>query len=719
MKSMTGSRKAINILHRLGHCLSYTAIEEIETAAAYTATSEKLICPSGIIRSLNLDIGLAWDNFDSHNEDAVVSLQNTRKRRMFEPINVDFPRDAKKYKINCQLIPNDDRSRDQIPEDLSTFKELNIAWILSYALNVPNTPMWVYFNAKIIQDESRIQKIAYLTQINESPTDINVVKETMRRSLTLANECGKMYMQVTYDLAIAKIAYKIQSEEKEEFKQLFIHLSAFHIIMAYFKAVGKFINGCGITNMLVDTGILAQGSVNGFILGSHFNRCRKYHPLVSAAIQIMHFESFLQSKHIIEVDSKIKDYLMEFQETKSEHPKIENEMLKELLSDYQHFTEATLNREHGKTPQIYLMYVQLIDYYLHLERSIRQGYFELFRYILPKLTNLFIAFNQPNYARYLVLYHNNLLKVETTHPGLENELKRGSIGIKRTTKPFSRIPVDLTLEQTINADAARRTSGVINLTNSFSARQKWAVTHSLRAALSTHLLEVCDLKNDQDITNDLKNSIIKKRTNDIHKFIDNVKECTNPFSNMLHNDHLYNIASGQSIAEDVYNFLSRVEVVGEEQRQRFIADCNTDENNFKNRIRFNKILNFESASKKKVKISGKIQEIKIQRDIFGRLLYVSQQNKIDIDKTLCYPLTPIPFSLCHLDGNICKTPKSVLLKELEIHQSCPDLPDPYINVIDGFFSASNETSSHNIQKYFNKNFTRHNIHRKRNSPHFR
>ncbi|XP_071577053.1 uncharacterized protein [Temnothorax nylanderi] len=390
MKSMTGSRKAINILHRLGHCLSYTAIEEIETAAAYTATSEKLICPSGIIRSLNLDIGLAWDNFDrfvdtssgkdtlhdtvgivyqniprdgeitifnddSHNEDAVVSLQNTRKRRMFEPINVDFPRDAKKYKINCQLIPNDDRSRDQIPEDLSTFKELNIAWILSYALNVPNTPMWVYFNAKIIQDESRIQKIAYLTQINESPTDINVVKETMRRSLTLANECGKMYMQVTYDLAIAKIAYKIQSEEKEEFKQLFIHLSAFHIIMAYFKAVGKFINGCGITNMLVDTGILAQGSVNGFILGSHFNRCRKYHPLVSAAIQIMHFESFLQSKHIIEVDSKIKDYLMEFQETKSEHPKIENEMLKELLSDYQHFTEATLNREHGKTPQIYLI----------------------------------------------------------------------------------------------------------------------------------------------------------------------------------------------------------------------------------------------------------------------------------------------------------------------------------------------------------------------------
>lgn len=40
----------------------------------------------------------------------------------------------------------------------------------------------------------------------------------MKRSLQLALECGKTYMQVTYDLQIAKIAFKVQSTNNEELK---------------------------------------------------------------------------------------------------------------------------------------------------------------------------------------------------------------------------------------------------------------------------------------------------------------------------------------------------------------------------------------------------------------------------------------------------------------------------------------------------------------------
>lgn len=43
-------------------------------------------------------------------------------------------------------------------------------------------------------------------------------------------------MQVTYDLAIAKVTYQIQATEKPKFDNLFIHLVPFRIMMAYFKA---------------------------------------------------------------------------------------------------------------------------------------------------------------------------------------------------------------------------------------------------------------------------------------------------------------------------------------------------------------------------------------------------------------------------------------------------------------------------------------------------
>ena len=48
-----------------------------------------------------------------------------------------------------------------------------------------------------------------------------------------------------------------------------------------------------------------------------------------------------------------------------------------------------------------------------------------------------------------------------------------------TTKGFSRMPIDLTLEQTINADAAFQQSEITSLTNSIFARQKEAESHSI------------------------------------------------------------------------------------------------------------------------------------------------------------------------------------------------------------------------------------------------
>lgn len=105
---------------------------------------------------------------------------------------------------------------------------------MSHALKIPDTPMWAGFNSKIIEDESCMQRVSYLTPINESPTNNAVVLETMVQSQKIAEELGQTYMQVTYDLAVAKPAWQIQSMEKPRFDNLFIHTGDFHVEMAYF-----------------------------------------------------------------------------------------------------------------------------------------------------------------------------------------------------------------------------------------------------------------------------------------------------------------------------------------------------------------------------------------------------------------------------------------------------------------------------------------------------
>ena len=62
IKSMTGSRKLIEMLNRHGHIINYHAIEEIETSLGEEIQSRELACPEGTLSDMNF--GLAFDNFD-------------------------------------------------------------------------------------------------------------------------------------------------------------------------------------------------------------------------------------------------------------------------------------------------------------------------------------------------------------------------------------------------------------------------------------------------------------------------------------------------------------------------------------------------------------------------------------------------------------------------------------------------------------------------------
>ena len=111
--------------------------------------------------------------------------------------------------------------------------------------------------------------------------------------------------------------------------------------------------------------------------------------------------------------------------------------------------------------------------YYEYSRNLLEG--DLHRYIsyLPKFTDMFFGLNHPNYAHWTVKYHSSSLELEEVHPETFREYQGSMLGINRTTKPFSGNPIDLTLEQTINADTASQRTGIASMTNSISARQRW------------------------------------------------------------------------------------------------------------------------------------------------------------------------------------------------------------------------------------------------------
>ncbi|KAG8177889.1 hypothetical protein JTE90_001720 [Oedothorax gibbosus] len=363
---------------------------------------------------------------------------------------------------------------------------IDTVWMISHALQLPNVPMWVGFNCLLSSNDSLKQKVLYLTPINESPTNKSVVLETMKQSKKICEEVKQSSIQVTYDLAIAKIALQIQATQKPEFDNLFIHLGPFHIMMAYFKAVGKVIIDCGLTNVMVQSDLLASGSVNGFLEGKHFNRCKRLHPLVAVGLELLHFNSFLESKNVVVTEEMVKEISQ--MGTSSQSFKINDEELYELIHNYNIYKQQTLN--------------------------------------------------------------------------------------------------------------------------------------------------------------------------------------------------------GEFASEPVEKFLLNIEENGEIKRKTFFTECEQqDDGRFEESIKKTPINNFsiDYAKKRKTKLGGKVQEVRVQRDFFGRILGISIDNKVDMAKIFSYPITPVPLSLCHFDGAICKTQKSILMKCLEtgVEHDQPSHID--IVVIDGFF----------------------------------
>ena len=266
----------------------------------------------------------------------------------------------------------------------------------------------------------------------------------------------------------------------------------------------------------------------------------------------------------------------------------------------------------------------------------------------------------------MVRYYLNLLNVDQTHPGVKQILAGGALSIRRTNKTFPRTAVDLTFEQTINADAASRLTGIAAFSYSDPARRRWMLTRGARSGIVGGLFEKAGLKTAEYVSKSLRPHIIKKDNEDLKKIMDGISNTMNPFTQEP-DENLYCIATGKQVRSDIrYDLLHCVEK-GETWCEEFTAGCFKDWSRFEKPIPRRKINNFAlgAVTSKITCKDKKVLELQGTRDLLGRLLYISTVKTLHLSKVFTYPLVPVPLSLAHVDGTINKTDKAKLMHKLE------------------------------------------------------
>ena len=234
-------------------------------------------------------------------------------------------------------------------------------------------------------------------------------------------------------------------------------------------------------------------------------------------MEIFHFQAFLKSKDEEEVREEVQREIYAIKNVESLETHHVSQEVRQIMNEYASFVTETESGVHESTAQFWMGYIQMIRLYHEFTRSLRTGDLELYIQCLPNITNYFFSLNHPNYACWIVRYEDNLLKLKETHPEVYAEFKEGYFSLRRTDNAFYRLPIDLMLEQTINADAACQRKVIAALTNSISARQRWAQSHFLRTTIVSQVFQDLGLSQKKDISQDLKPSRIKQNSRDLNQ----------------------------------------------------------------------------------------------------------------------------------------------------------------------------------------------------------
>ena len=161
----------------------------------------------------------------------------------------------------------------------------------------------------------------------------------------------------------------------------------------------------------------------------------------------------------------------------------------------------------------------------------------------------------------------------------------------------------------------------------------------------------------------------------------------NPFDDKLLKSKLYCLSTGRAESEQTASQLLHCMELGNKYAETFKAECFENPARFEKPIQRRKMQNFASgAIKTKLTVKDKtIKELQGTRDLFGRLLYLSAQKKIDLSIVFKFPLTPVPLSLGHVDGSLNKTNKSTLMHKLEEKITSGNPPDTKAYIVDAMF----------------------------------
>eukprot|EP00794_Sanderia_malayensis_P001474 gene1474-1632_t len=246
----------------------------------------------------------------------------------------------------------------------------------------------------------------------------------------------------------------------------------------FLGTIGKRFGDAGLKGILVQSGVLAEGSADKALQGSMYNRAG------------------VLEKAVYDIRSLADDLCQD-----TFNKVIAEGSLTEFSKLFDQFVSCQIK---GDLSRFWLSFLEMVELLLATIYSTRSGNWFLHIECLRNITPWAFAYDRQNYSRYMTAYIGEMLNLQESHPEAYKEFVDGKFSVPLISgNTFGRNEPDKIIEDTINRDS-KVAGGISGFSTNHPAVQRWNINASYRASLRRCLQETLQYEPQKHIHPDLR-----------------------------------------------------------------------------------------------------------------------------------------------------------------------------------------------------------------------
>ncbi|XP_043279745.1 uncharacterized protein [Venturia canescens] len=463
-----GSKLIIDLLHKLGACVSYYQLQQYEASVIMDPPKfvfEENICVQHVFDNTDHNVGTldGYNTYHCLGGIAIYSPEENvsyegRTKKLKNASNVSSATIASQsiirtipWTAHCNGLDNivyTDTAK-LFSTNSSVLPAAYSTYLWAKHCDIENVPSWRGFMEVLTADSTyNVSKVVCLPFINHPPSNMSTINTALRTALADARRVNQKTCFVTFDQPLYHKAREIVAASEGELDDVVVRLGGFHLLMSYLGSIGHIMDGSGLEDVWAVA--YAPASVKKMLTGHAYARAIRAHILTFTALGMMICRE-TEDEVRTQYERDVKSFL---QRWSTEPPTIGDCQVETSIAmmTSELIAQLTILKNRGPTSQLWVQYFECIVIALQFIEAERSGNWNLHLQSVRNMLPIFHAAGHFNYAKSAQIYLQDMVNLEVTMT--DEEYRRfttdGNFTVRRSDKAWCGVWTDMTIEQTLN-----------------------------------------------------------------------------------------------------------------------------------------------------------------------------------------------------------------------------------------------------------------------------